>query len=316
MKSVARPFLVLCCLATLVPAQDEEKLLLTNEDFSLPVGTVGLQRMKMRMKCDKLTIKVGEIELNAKMENTSVEDFKAEYVAPNKYRYLRIRSFDHNLMEMQGQPAEPDVERDPLEGVPLIVELVDGDWVVSLAKGEPNKKQKEALEEFKDELNTDSDPEMYGKKPRQIGESWEVDAALLPGGEDMDMKGKVTLTLKGVRKYKGLRCAVITGTVNAVMKVGEDEEMDIDVKMKAKVEVLRSLDLYEDVKFLLSGTLEFDGTVETPQGDVKMNGKGPMELSGSVVFGKEQVEAALKAIPKVAPKEDALPKEEGAPADQ
>lgn len=304
MNSVYRAVAAFCCLVTLAPAQEEDSFLLTKEGFDMPVGTVGLMRSKMKMKCDPLTIKVGEIELKAKMDNASVEDIKVEYMARNTYRYLRVRAYENNLMQMPGQPGEPELERDPLEGVPVIVKEVEGDWVVKLEKGEPNKAQKEELEELKKDLNTDSDPEMYGTKPRKIGESWKVDAALLPGGDEMEMEGKVTLTFKKVRNYKGMRCAVITGTVNAKMNVGEDEEMDIGVKMKAQVEILRSLEFYEDVKYSLSGTTEFSGTVETAQGPVTMEGKGPMVLNGALIIGKDKVDAALKALPKVEPQKE------------
>jgi hypothetical protein len=266
-------------------------VLLESEDYEPPAGTEVVTASKTRMKTEKMSFSVGDLELAGSLSMSSSKTVHIKQLGPNRARrLLKELSKNQTFNFLGNEQAEPE-EKDALLDIPVILERRNGTWSARLENGEPTKEQEEALSELEDDSNTDDDLAMYGTEPRRVGETWEVDASRIPGLVDQadGVKGKLTLTLVRRMELNGSPCAYLTGTIDclALRKAEADEEPDTKIGLKGTVEVTRSLEHFADLAWKLKGemTIAMDGP--SPQGPLVMRGSGPFEFSGGIEFNQK-----------------------------
>lgn len=275
--------LVLPALPVTSAAEERKALLLYREGHEPATGTTMVEREKLRMKSDTMTLRLDGEEIAAGLESFDRDVAEATYLAPDKVRYRKTTGVTTSTMSLFGEAQPPETERAALEGVPVLLERVDGSWRARLEEGRPNKEQREELDDLVENFNADEDREMYGVEPRLIGESWKVDASLIPGFDEGELTGTIDLTLVGERVYRGMPCAVLEGEIKATLREEDDEE-SLTMTLKGRVDLLRSLEHYEDVKFSVSGMMTMKG--EEP-GGMGFSCSGPFEFGGTVEFGQQ-----------------------------
>jgi hypothetical protein len=282
--ALAIAFGLLSSLGAVAGKVPEGFLLLHDKDYHPPENSRVLKTMRMKMSSENLVLTMGELVLKGALTSTTGEEVQGLQINPDQARYLLTKSTSQNSFVLGGKEQVEPEEKAPLLQVSVILERAKDRWSARLEKGEATKEQEEALGELEDEWNADFDSEMYGTKPRRIGEQGEVDANDIPGFRDAaeGVKGKVTLTLVGEKAVNGERFARLKGTIDAVMmvKAEADDDPDTKIGLKGKIKLLRSLKYFTDTEIEMKGQMSM--TVEGPgsTGPMKMTGSGPFDFSG------------------------------------
>lgn len=271
--------LMLAAPAFAIVGGEERALLLCDKRFHPEAGTRSVQKSLMTMRTKALVFKVAGQEIQGEMDGRNRELREVEVLAKEKMRSVLKESVDVKGLTVNGEMQPEDEEKHPLLGVAVISEKIDDEWKVRLEEGEPTEAQMEELEKLEEEMAHDEDEAMYGTRPRLVGERWEVDASLIPGFDDGEITGKMTLEIAGEREFEGQHCAEIKGTMDAVMTM-EEEGQKLTMKIKGKVLVYRSLEQFTDVKYEVTGEMELKATFAGEGVPVQMEGKGPIGISG------------------------------------
>jgi len=159
--------------------------------------------------------------------------------------------------------------------------MVDGKWSGKLKEGEADEEEKKKIvklaKKFDGEAN---DAQIYGTKPRKVGDSWDVDPSKLDsfGGDTEDLKGTFKVTFKAVEKFQGEDCAVLVANFDVTGSTGKGEAK---LTMKGKANIHRSLKHLVDLQNKMEGTVKMTGGVEGTGATMTMN--GPMLMGISTV---------------------------------
>lgn len=268
---------------------EKKSLLLDKEDHPLRANTKVVKSHEMKMSSKNLELSAGDLKFAGSMASTTTEVVHGTALAPDRVRYLQKSATTKTTIKIAGNENAQPPKEEALLGVPVILEKRNGKWSGRLEKGEATKPQEDELGELEDRWNTDDDAVMYGFEPRRIGETWEVDAAKIPGlvGQADGVKGKITLTLVKEIEVADQRCALLKGKLDCTaLRKGEDDDPDIKYGMKGDLKITRSLLHFDDISFELVGqmTMIFEGP--SPQGPMVMTGDGPFSMKGRLEYSE------------------------------
>jgi hypothetical protein len=179
-----------------------------------------------------------------------------------------------NEGEEEGEDQEKvETDQSKLIDKDLDGTLTDGIWKFALADGEPSKEEQEAL--VKISWGADDDV-AYPAKRIKFGEVFKMKTegmAGLGGMLEHDIGGQVRGYLKEIVELHGHRCALILLDIDVHGKMDMRGEA-VQVTFKLKGQVYRSLDVFEDLKRVLKGTISFGGDFDafsiSSQGNVSI----------------------------------------------
>jgi hypothetical protein len=251
-----------------------------------PEGTSSTRESVQQMGESKLTIDAGGQQMEGAMSRKDVEVKKLEGLGSGKVRMTLVSKKSEGAMTINGQDQPLPAEPEPLEGVPVVIELEDGKWSAVLESGEtPDAAQQKKLKTLEDGFNTDEDFAMYGDQARKPGDKWQVDPSKLSSlGDAGDLSGTYELEFVEVKDHEGVSCAVIKGVFDLTGKVPSNGGQDLAMQFKGESLVHRSLADLTDIEQKISGTMTVEG--EAGPG-VKMQVVGPMSISAKMTLEKK-----------------------------
>ncbi len=272
-------------------AAGEKAYLLASANPPRPVGLTLKGTKSNAMKDFKMSIKVLGKERKSTMNRSDNEEVKREYLAQNKIRvsFLKNRSFKKDTMS---GPPEGEETIGVEEGKTIIFEKKEGTWTGKLEKGKIDPSNQAAFDEEVNErierLNksVEGSLEMFGAKPRKIGEQWEVDPKNLPWMNNIKIKGgKMTVKFVKVKKFNGEDCAVLKADFDLNGEMLEDNMEGFPVKLEGSVRSIRSMKYFMDYKSTGTMTMALKGEMTPQPGMVaSILMEGEMELDSKKIF--------------------------------
>ncbi len=265
-------------------ATNQKTYTLAKEQSPLPVGRTFMVKKHMTMTDAKLGMNVAGQQVDGKMNMTENQDVIYEFLSADKVRLTYKVDAGVNETTMMGQ-AQKEEKVKAAQGKVFIAEKKDGEWTAKLEKGEIKEDEKKEIEkEIKSiiqNLKDDGDAKMYGTKPRKIGDSWKVDASVMPGMEELkNIEGEVTVSFLEVKEFQSNKCAVLKVSFDVKGDMDDEDLKGATMGFSGDGRVIRSLSLFRDLKFEGEGKMKMDGKVEIQPGvlaDMVM--VGPMKMS-------------------------------------
>jgi len=277
-------------------AADQKTYVLAKEDAPLPVKQKFKSVQSLTTTDAKIKVEVrGQAvdgSLNAAQKEEIIHDFVSEEII--RVTTLKSRSLEKSMM---GGLENNEEEIDPSEGKVFLLEKKEGKWAAKVEEGEVKEGEKEKIAEKIKELeknfNENTDSQMYGTDPRKIGESWEVDPVLMPGMDDMEIKGgNLTFKFLEVKEFQGGPCAVLEMSFLLEGEMTEEEMAGMQVEMTGTGRVVRSLSLFTDLKVTSEMKMKMSGSLEVQPGlEAKMEMQGDMKIDLRLAKVKDAAEA-------------------------
>ncbi|WP_035613673.1 hypothetical protein [Haloferula sp. BvORR071] len=265
--------------AAVTEAAKPEGYVLAAKESKLPAkGVTHTDENSAEMKDAKMSIDASGKKMEGTMNRSEKSVDTWVYVADNKARRTLTSKASTNAMTMNGANRPVPGDKDPLVGVPVIVEYKDGTYVVTLEAGTATPEQSVALEKLSGSLKRDSQFAMYGDTPRKVGDKWNVDPKNVGGFGDMqDLSGTFTMELVEIKEFQGVPCAVLKSQVDikgSSAEGGPGQKTRIQVKGEAICH--RSLADKTDLEVKTTSIMTMDGS---PAPQVTMHVEGPFNMT-------------------------------------
>lgn len=249
-------------------------------------GVTWTQSSTHEMPESSLTVSVGEQTLDGTMSSKEITNEVLEGISPAKIRRILTSKTNESHMILMKQEQPIPEKADPLQGLPVILELKDGKWTAALEEGEADAEQKTALAEVAKEQQQEGDLALYGDVPRQPGDKWDVDPAKLPAFAGAEgLKGTFAVEFVEVKDVAGTPCAVLKSVFDLTGTSHEEEDSPkMALKLKGEAVVHRSLADRVDLESKLTATLVAEGK---PDAEATMKMQGPFSATVKVAVEKK-----------------------------
>ncbi len=236
----------------------------------------------------EIKMKVGGQGMEGTMSKSKSEEIVYDFVSEDRIRVSYRKDRAQEKSSMMGREDENE-EIAPSEGKVILLEKKNGKWMGKLEAGEIEEADQESFDEtlkkLEAEFNENSEKAMYGTKPRKVGESWDVDAALMPGLEDFEVKGgELTMTFVEVKEVQGELCALLKTAFSIQAEMRDDDMEGVGVLIEGSGQIVRSLSLLTDYQFTGDMTMKMSGEIEVqPEINAMISMDGAMRMEMQMV---------------------------------
>ena len=262
------------------PAADGTYILASGD--LLPArGKTRVSSQVMEMNAAEITFSMGEKQMAGVMNQKTESVEKTEPLSDGKLRHVTVSETDTGTISMEGQEQETPPKNNPLVGMPVILEVKDGKLTASLEKGEPDAAQQAELDDLIDQYEAREDFVMYGDVPRKPGDKWNVDPSKLTNfGGGTGLTGTFTVEFTGVEEIGGVNCARLACEFDLTGKtIREGEEPEMNIAIKGKADVTRSIQDRADLDVKIDGTIVVEGS---PAEGMAMKVEGPVKMTQTI----------------------------------
>jgi hypothetical protein len=252
-----------------------------------PVGTLVTTQSSMTMEDAAMIVKAGPQEMEGTATQKGSGNETVEVLAADKLRRLVISKKNEGSMSINGNEQPNPSKSDPLVGEPVLLERKDGTWTASLESGAaPGVEQRKGLDKMVEELERDSDFQMYGDTPRKPGDRWDVDPSkLMNFGDAEEVTGTYTVEFVAKEDFLGTPCAVLKATFDIKGKIGDGKNSPaMDMAYKGEAISRRSLAGLIDLGVEVDGIMTVSGS---PAPNVEIEIEGPAQIVQKITLGKK-----------------------------
>lgn len=245
-------------------------------------GQVYVDRSVTTMKNADISVTVGGINLEGKLDLVQTVEEEVEFLAVDGRKITRLRTKiikdeSKRKMTLGGEDME-ETEKGELAGEIVFSELTKDGWKHTLEDTKPSEKQLKELKNF-DEPTSDDD--LYPEQKIKVGHAWDVSAEALKkvlGAKVVKITGQGKSKFVRIEKVGNEDCAVIETELEIKATVKESDN-DIDLEFKGKVVSHRSLKTCVDLKNRKEGMAKYSGIIEEDgmKIDLKFSGKELVE---------------------------------------
>jgi len=231
----------------------------------------------------KITVKMGDETISGDMTQRSESVKTAEPITAEKLRHVVVRETEEQTFILDGEEQKEDAERNPIIGVPVIVEFRNGEITAYLEQGAPTGEQEKKLEQIQKNYQSSESLAMYGAEPRKPGDVWDVDVSkLLNFAGGTGFSGSFTMEFKSVEEIDGMLCAKLECVFDISGKIPTgDDHFEMDLSMKGKADIVRSIEQLVDIDVNLVGTMNAGGAIDD---DIAMQMGGTIAVRQTVEF--------------------------------
>lgn len=272
---------------------NQKGYILATKEVILPVKEKFKSIENTSMKDGKMSVEVLGQKIDGTMSQSGKEEMIYDFVSKDKIRVTFEKKRSLEKSQMMGQEQDKE-EIHPTEGKTIVLDRKEGKWVASLEKGEIAEEDKEKItdtfKKLERNFNENEDLQIYGDKPRKIGETWDVDPKLLPGIDEFEVKGgTMKMTFLEVKKFQGEQCAVLKTNFTINAEINEDEMKGMKVDFEGSGRVVRSLKHLTDYKFTGEMSMKMKGGFEAQPGTV-----ASMTMSGNMTINQRIAKAGAE----------------------
>ena len=241
-------------------------------------GQVYVDHSVFTMKNADISIAIGGINLEGKMDMTHTTEKNVEFLGVDGRKVVKLRTKvlkDETKRKTNiGGEAQDETEKRELTGEIVFSELTKDGWKHTLEDTKPSEKQLKELKSFEEPL---PDDDLYPDQKIKVGHAWDVSAEALKkvlGSKVEKIAGKGKSKFLRIEKVGDEDCAVVETELEIKATMKEDENL-IDVDLKGKVTVHRSIKHCVDLKSHMDGSATFAGKIDEDgmKADIKFSGK-------------------------------------------
>ena len=265
---------------------DGGAVILAREHALPATGTLLTEDSSNTMDGATWKAKIDDQDIIGSMTQQQLSKITREILAANKLRYVLASKTTTGRTKINGKENAAPQKKDPLEGIPVILERKDGKWSASLEHGDhPSAKQQAALNKLVAAAEKDSDFGMYGDTPRKPGDKWDVDPDKLTDfGDAEGLTGKCRVEFLEIMKFRNVRCAVLKATFDLKGKTQDlDDGSKMDIHLKGEAITHRSIADMIDLDVVVDGMFTTDGS---PKPQMTMHMEGPIRVAATMTVQK------------------------------
>lgn len=288
MNSVSRLLLCSFALVSWSLSQEEAKsYVLADRKRPIPVGETFKLIEKEAVNEIPFSIEIEGQKIEGKLTNSSRKVVKYEFLALDRVRATYLTDVSSGKRTIAGNEEEIN-EREATEGHSFLVVKKKGQWTVDpKPKGiEPVDQEDidEAIKDLERSANEGNKTavKMYGEKPRKVGDTWQVEALVLPGLEDVEIVGgKITLKFTAVEEWNGEPCAKLTAKFKVAGQMTEDPMKGVGIDLSGTLQITRSLKDLVDLNVVGTIGMKMVGEMQLQPGmtgTMKMEGDTKIEM--------------------------------------
>lgn len=238
-----------------------------------PQGTRLTVNRSMAMRDAKLSLLLGAEELSGSIDISESHLETITFINPTARSIKYGAGARETSMKVPGIPAEENREEHPLAGQTIAAMRGSSTWTYT-PNGTLSPEQNQKLEERR-EIDADAEA-LYPPRDLKVGDRWDVglDAIgpMVTGGLDV-AEGAASMHLAELVEFGGRRCARLEVEISASGKLSDDKGPHMEVSVKLKGELHRSLELFQDVSLALDGSMEISRELE---GGGRIHAIGPL----------------------------------------
>lgn len=241
-------------------------------------GQVFVDHSVFTMKNANIAIGIGGIKLEGKMDMVHTTDKEIEFLGIDGRKVVKLRTKvlkdeTKRKTTINGESMD-ETEKRELTGEIVFSEQIKDKWKHTLEDTKPSEKQLKELKNFDEPI---PDDDLYPEQKIKVGHVWDVSAEALKkvlGSKVEKIAGKGKSKLLRIEKVGDEECAVVETELEIKATMKEDEN-NIDVDLKGKITIHRSIKYCVDLKSAMEGTATFEGKIDEDgmKADIKFSGK-------------------------------------------
>lgn len=230
------------------------------------------------MKNANIAIGIGGIKLEGKMDMVHTTDKEIEFLGIDGRKVVKLRTKvlkdeTKRKTTINGESMD-ETEKRELTGEIVFSEQIKDKWKHTLDDTKPSEKQLKELKNFDEPI---PDDDLYPEQKIKVGHVWDVSAEALKkvlGSKVEKIAGKGKSKFLRIEKVGNEECAVVETELEIKATMKEDEN-NIDVDLKGKITIHRSIKYCVDLKSTMEGTATFEGKIDEDgmKADIKFSGK-------------------------------------------
>jgi len=271
------PMIALLCFGAVFADEPQAEFILARKGWEDDVGMRVEGKYSRKSRSGKMKVMmedgwtsgtmVGNDKASLIIEKTTADSYRIEYgTIVSKYR-----------MFFDGEKTQQSDEM-PLSQKVVRVERKDGSWSARIIEGDLEDIDEADLERdlkmVGTTFNDNYAAKFYGFNPRKIGESWELEAPVLPGMEPYKvLEGKATVLFEKVDTFQEKKCAFLKVTYDVT--TDHSDEFESTMRLVGEGTIVRSLERHFDFRFQASGR-EF--TSHKMEDEISMKSEGKFEV--------------------------------------
>jgi len=262
--------------ATEIPAEPEKRSGILAYQES--VNAV-MERMEMHIAYDE----AGERKTLRGSATMSKQRFATVEHATNKMKRVHLRRWARvHVAEITDSsiPRGNEVQESPLSNARLEADRKEAGWRMRLTDRPETPENIPALQEL--EKVESSNLLFYHGQTVREGESWQVPAPAVArwfGNDVADMTGSINLRVGGREPVNEVACSVIDVEINTIGKMTDDQGKISNLELIAKGKIWRAVELGEDLKVDINGTVKLSAKMAEQNAEVII--EGPIRITES-----------------------------------
>lgn len=262
------------CLAVASVGCGRRAVLLQSES-SPPKGTVIRETTEGILENATVSVVVAEQESAWQMTSRDTTVIEREVVAADKVRIVHLMDAAKTTTTRLGKTEEETKTRS-LQGIPIIGNRADGKWLYTLETGVPSPEQQKQLRTME---ARSSSAALYPSHRVKIGDRWDIDPKAISqfvGSDVLRSSGTGWMKLNSVSRHEGRDCANLSFALQVSASILDDDNTEMTMDVGIEGEIVRALDIYEDLSVSAKGQMKMSGDVVGGEAGTRLTVTGPM----------------------------------------
>jgi len=254
--------------------------ILSSQDWLIPAGATASTKETRLILNASIDANLRDQKISGLMTKEFKRAYVSDYISDTSIRMEFKKDEITGRAIVNGRPAPQPNEKGPLHRQTMMFTKSDGNWQGVIDGAEANPDQRNHIDELARQIAGFNNRVIFGRSPRKLSDTWEVDPAKLnsyAGGLE-EMNGTFKVFFRSLVKHQGYDCAEILTSFNLLGRELQGKEM----QLIGKSIMLQSLDYQIPLRMEMKGEIMMSNPVMNGLGDMRT--KGPIELIRETTF--------------------------------
>jgi hypothetical protein len=253
---------------------------LSSADWKIPAGSTISTKETRSIINASIDANIRDQKISGLMTKEFKRAYVSDYISDTSIRTEFKKDEITGRAIVNGMPAPQPNETAPMHGQTIMFSKSDSGWQGILDGAEATPDQRSHIEELARQIAGFNNRVIFGRVPRELGDTWEIDPAKLnsyAGGLE-EMNGTFKVFFRSLVKHQGYDCAEILTSFHLLGRELQGKEM----QLIGKTVMLQSLDYQIPLRMEMKGEIMMSNPVMNGLGNMRT--KGPIELIRETTF--------------------------------